>query len=128
MKLAYHEQRSLEMYGDKYTEANMRIDFWFRQFGEFHRHMLHHRKGILLLNTEIPGPVKPALELHVIDDIGRIPEDWAVSDGMELDFSDYWLSKKTKFKRGALIQAIRDLYPDDAHLIPGPKDIRKLHY
>ena len=119
-----HERISLATFGGRYTEIHAYLDQYFAVFGPYHRYMLHHRKGIALAVARFQGPVRKVAEQHIIDDLGRVPADWSEGFGMDLDSADYYASMREGAKgckRGALIQAVRDLYPDDAHLIPDPK-------
>lgn len=133
MKKEEHIKRTLARFGgdiNDHEKIHAYLDQYFAQFGPWHRHLLHHRKGINLIRKKFLGVpmVREICEQHIIDDIYQIPDTWAVIDGMELDFADFWVSKKTKLARGAVIEAIRDLYPNDAHLIADPKNISKLQY
>lgn len=121
MKLTDHEERTLLMFGKKYTEVHAFLDQYFALFGPYHRYCLHHQKDIALVVQKFRGPVRQVAEQHIMDDLGKIPSDWSAGFGVELDFADYWVSKKTKLPRGKLIDTVRMLYPVDASTISDPK-------
>ena len=128
MKLADHEERSLLMFGRKYTEIHTFLDQYFTLFGPYHRYCLHHQKGIALAVNKFKGPVRQVAEQHILDDLDLIPKDWSAGFEIELDFADYWVSRKAKLPRGKLIDTVRMLYPADAGAIPDPKPIEQLMY
>ena len=116
MKREEHEQRSIEMFGKPFPEVHEFLDQYFAMFGPYHRIVLHHRKGLELLNQQIPGPVRKVAEQHIIDDLGRIPDGFWDHDG-PIKMIDHVFSKNTRQHKGRLIKVVCDLYPDQAHMI-----------
>ncbi|WDP89303.1 MAG: hypothetical protein HUN04_06000 [Desulfobacter sp.] len=96
MKREEHEQRSIEMFGKPFSEVHAFLDQYFAMFGPYHRIVLHHRRGLELMNQQIPGPVRQVGEGHIIDDLGFIPEDWTDPEfDMDRDYADSWLNRDT---------------------------------
>lgn len=91
MKREEHEKRSIEMFGDPWTEVHVFLDQYFGKYGPYHRVLLHHRLGIFLICKEIPGPVRAVAEQHILDDLGYIPLDHAAPEfTMDRDLCDRW--------------------------------------
>ena len=113
MKQEEHEERSLILFGRKHTEVHEFLDQYFSMFGPYHRIVLHHQLGVQLVVAKFPGAVRKIAEQHIIDDLGRVPEDWRDGFDFDLDYADYWLSRKTALKKGALKAVMKSLYPEE---------------
>ena len=124
MKQECHEKISVQKFGAPFSEVHAFLDQYFGQFGEYHRYLLHHRKGIGLAEAEFTGPVRKVAEQHILDDMGKVPEDWSEGFGPTLGLADYYISKNKNLPRGALIEAVKKLYPEDAHLISALRDYK----
>jgi len=85
-----HEERCIEELGLAYKKVHELLDFYYDHFRSlFHRCALHHRKGIELIVAQMADEygeeeARAAAELHIMDDLGRIPEDWN-------DMNDCWI-------------------------------------
>ncbi len=98
------------MFGKPFPEVHAFLDQYFAVFGVRHRVVLHHRKGIELLNRQFPGPVRKIAEQHIIDDLGEIPEDWS---WLYFDLDIQYAEKnrlKTNPDHPGLAATIKDLY------------------
>jgi len=111
-----HEKISLEMFGSKFTEIHDFLDQYFPKYGPYHRLVLHHQLGISLVCQKFSGPVRAVAEQHILDDLGKIPNDWREFD-FELDYADWWLRKKTRSAKIDLKGDLLKLYPDSADLL-----------
>lgn len=116
MNEAQHIDRARKTFGKPWIEVHQFLDQYFSKFGPYHRIVLHHQRGIDLVVAKYGEKARPAAEQHILDDQKRIPEDWRDFD-FSLNMADHILSKKTALQRGALADAIKDLYPDMAHLV-----------
>lgn len=113
---AQHIDRSRKAFGKPWIEVHRFLDQYFPQFGMYHRIVLHHQRGIDLVVARFGEDARLVAEQHILDDQKRIPEDWRDFD-FDLNMADHVLSKKTALKRGALAEAIKEIFPDLAHLV-----------
>lgn len=72
--LEEHEEHCLKTVGRPWTGVHLWLDQYFAQVpGEAHRVALHHRLGVESGVLEFGEEARPALELHIVDDLGVIP-------------------------------------------------------
>ncbi len=90
MYLEEHEKRCREQMGRSHTVAHLFLDQFFRYFDSkyerhnaaYHRHILHHNKGLDLVAALFGENKKEAARLHILDDQlqdgypSAIPESW----------------------------------------------------
>lgn len=116
MDEAQHIDCSRKTFGKPWLEVHRFLDQYFPDFGMYHRIVLHHERGIDLVVAKFGEEARPIAEQHILDDQRRIPKDWRDFD-FELNMADHVLAKKTALQRGALAEAIKELFPDQAHLV-----------
>lgn len=96
MKQEDHEQKTLAIWGRKYTFIHEWLAQHFARFGPMHRIILHHQRGIELLikafPQEDPEMIEKVARRHIKDD-----HVWA---------------KNTKQSPGQLVELMIRLYPD----------------
>lgn len=112
MLLEDHEKITLEKFGKKFSKIHVFLDQYFPTFGPYHRILLHHQKGVDLIVEKFGEHARSVAQQHIINDQGRIPQDWRDFD-FDLDNADFWLSKKTKLELGSLKNKIKKLYPGE---------------
>jgi len=75
MKLDEHMESTLMKIGEQHKELHVALDFYFPDFdGSMHWLILHHRKGIDLMEKRFGRGVRRAAEIHIKDDLGFIPD------------------------------------------------------
>tara|TARA_B100000614_G_scaffold253750_1_gene268099 strand:- start:279 stop:641 length:363 start_codon:yes stop_codon:yes gene_type:complete len=119
MDLKQHEQRTLGLIGihERYTEIHISLDQYFPMLGPCHRPILHHHRGIYVVQQKHshidPDIVQMVCERHILDDLGvdDLPYDWREYD-VEIEYLDQIAAKNTKRPPGQVLAIMRKLYPD----------------
>ncbi len=114
MKLEEHEERSELLFGNKHTKVHEYLDQYFSKFGPYHWIVLHHQLGVNLVVRQFGEAVRKVAEQHIIDDMGKLPQNWCDDIRFDLEYADTWLSRKTRLKKGDLKAVISRLYPEEA--------------
>ena len=84
-----HENRCIDLLGSPYPEVHIFLDQYFSQFrSRFHRCALHHQRGIDLADHYPAAEILAAAELHIMDDLSRIPTDWNDMDNCWMPTGD----------------------------------------
>ncbi len=71
-----HVKHTLRIYGRRAQEVHMFLDQFFPKYHFAHRRLLHHRKGIQLIVKKFGESAWGPAELHIVDDLGAIPNSW----------------------------------------------------
>ncbi len=117
MKTEEHEETSLIMFGQRYTQIHIFLDQYFPKFRPYHRIVLHHQKGIDLVDKEFSGPARAVAEQHIMEDQGSIPDDWREGFDFDLDYVDAWFARKTRLPENSMKGVLRKLYPEMAKFL-----------
>lgn len=88
MKLDEHEQASIRVFGQPYTEVHLFLDEYFTTLGARHRRVRHHLQGIEEVRRRWGVDAASVARLHIIDDLKG--EGWAEEkDRIPVDEADY---------------------------------------
>jgi|GEM_PF-3287738 len=115
MKLADHEQRSLSIWGRKHTPIHLFLDQFFKDYGQYHRVVLHHQKGVELVVQNFGEEARKPAEKHIYDDIRKIPESWNDYNywGLPIEYFDHFLSRNAGQAPGSFLKLMQTLYAND---------------
>lgn len=76
MDRQYHENISLDRFGNKFTHVHLFLDRYFKKYGPSHRALLHHEKGIDLVVENFGEVARRPAEQHIRDDVHCVPKYW----------------------------------------------------
>lgn len=75
-----HAKHTLRIYGRRADEVHAFLDQFWPKYRISHRRLLHHRLGVELAVRQLGETAWGPAELHIIDDLGCIPETWLDHD------------------------------------------------
>lgn len=85
MKREDHEKATFEVFGKPFSEVHAFLDQFHVQFpGGNHRRVLHHMRGVDLVEQHFGKAARGPAILHIYDDFGFLPESWT-------DLDDYFV-------------------------------------
>lgn len=91
MKLKDHENQSVEVFGEPWTEVHEFLDRFYPRFrGAEHRRILHHTMGVNEVVRRFGEEARPVAELHIKEDWVRYCGVFDVPTLKEIDL-DNWL-------------------------------------
>ncbi len=71
-----HVKHTLRIYGRRADEVHNFPDRFFPKYRISHRRLLHHRLGVALAVKKFGEKAWGPAELHIIDDLGCVPDTW----------------------------------------------------
>ncbi|MGC8493456.1 MAG: hypothetical protein ACP5SH_17155 [Syntrophobacteraceae bacterium] len=75
-----HAKHTLRIYGRRADEVHLFLDQFWEKYRISHRRLLHHRLGVELAVKKFGEAAWGPAELHILDDLGCIPETWVDHD------------------------------------------------
>jgi hypothetical protein len=83
-----HAKRTLRIFGRRADEVHEFLDQFFPKYKISHRRLLHHRLGIELAVKQFGDSAWGPAELHILDDEGKVAENWLGVDVQYLNPTD----------------------------------------
>ena len=81
MRLDQHMKHTLRIYGRDAEAVHRFLDQFFPKYTVGHRRLLHHKLGVALAVREFGEKAWGPAELHIVDDLGCVPDTWLDHDG-----------------------------------------------
>jgi hypothetical protein len=75
-----HVKHTLRIYGRRADEVHLFLDRFFPKYRISHRRLLHHRLGVQLIVKKLGEKARGPAELHIVDDLGCVPDTWLDHD------------------------------------------------
>jgi len=107
MDLFEHEKECEKKLGKTWTEVHVFLDQFAQKYRGFvHRRLCHHQLGIEQVVRRFSEGARQAAELHIMQDLGFVPETWK-----ELDEYSFFLGNEELMQE----KDLKELYGIDRY-------------